>query len=487
MMKRAMLSNPGVRCGVLLLVSGACASVASAQVEVRTEVFVSGLSAPTALSHVPGDFARVFVAEKRGAVRVVRDGVLLPTPFLDIDPLISSTGERGLLGLAFSPNYADDGLFFVHYTDNSGNTVIARYSVSSANPDVADPASARVLLTQVQPFSNHNGGWIDFGPNDDMLYIALGDGGSGGDPQGNGQRLTTLLGKILRIDVLGAPDPDLEYAIPADNPFVGTGNAEEIWAYGVRNPWRNDFDPTTGDLYIADVGQSAREEVNFQRGDSVGGENYGWKCREGELCFSTVLPCPSSCAINPFIDPVVTYDHGATGGCSITGGMVYRGCQIDGLAGTYFYADFCTNRVWSIRMVDGEVTEFTLRTAQFGGLSSIISFGRDAYGEVYVLGQGGTIRKIMPIGPINDCDGDLTDDACEIAAGAEADVNGDGIPDKCQCLADLDGDGELTLFDFLEFQNLFGLGDLRADFDGDGELTMFDFLEFQNQFAVGCA
>jgi hypothetical protein len=462
------------------------AGIASAQADFSTEVFLTGLNQPTALVHAPGDYGRVFVSEKRGVIRVVRDGELLPEPFLDIDSLMSSFGERGLIGLAFSPEYETDGWFFVHYTDNAGDTTIARYSVSDTNPDVADPDSGVILLTVDQPFSNHNGGWIDFGPNDNYLYIALGDGGSSGDPLNAGQRLDTLLGKILRIDVLGAPDPGLPYAIPADNPFVGTGSLEEIWAYGLRNPYRNDFDPDTGDLYIADVGQGDREEVNFQLGDSAGGENYGWKCREGDLCFSSFMPCPPSCDPSPFIDPVVWYDHGPSGGCSITGGMVYRGCAVDGLAGTYFYADYCTNRVWSIRVVDGEATELTLRTSLFGGISNIISFGRDAYGELYVLSQGGTIRKILPADGIVDCDGDLVSDACEIAVGAEADVNGDGIPDSCQCLADLDGDGSLTLFDFLVFQNLFDAGDPAADFDGDGSLTLFDFLAFQNLFDAGC-
>ncbi|UYV14152.1 MAG: PQQ-dependent sugar dehydrogenase [Phycisphaera sp.] len=475
-----------LRAPVLLAAAGLIASTSQAQVDVRTEVFLTGLDQPTALVHAPGDHGRVFVTEKRGRIRVVRDGQLLPTPFLDIDGLISSFGERGLLGIAMSPEFDSDGWVFVHYSNNAGDTVIARYTVSDTNPDMADPDSGVIILTQDQPFSNHNGGWIDFGPNDDHLYIALGDGGSGGDPQGNGQRLTTLLGKTLRIDVLGPPDPGMQYAIPADNPFVGTGNREEIWAYGLRNHYRNDFDPANGDMYIADVGQGAREEVNYQPGDSAGGENYGWKCREGDLCFSTSLPCPSSCDPSPFVEPVMIYDHSVLGGCSITGGQVYRGCQIDELAGTYFYADYCSNRVWSIRMVDGDVTEFTERTSQFGGLSSIISFGRDAYGELYVLSQGGTIRKVMPVDPIDDCDGDLVSDACEIAVGAEADVNGDGIPDSCQCLADLDGDGELTLFDFLEFQNLFDAGDPAADFDGDGSLTLFDFLAFQNAFVAGC-
>ena len=462
------------------------AGAASAQVDVTTEVFLTGLNEPTALVHAPGDFGRVFITEKRGVIRVVRDGEVLPEPFLNIDPLISSFGERGLLGLAFSPEYDSDGWFFVHYTNNSGDTTIARYSVSDTNPDVADPDSAQIILTEDQPFTNHNGGWIDFGPNDDYLYISLGDGGSGGDPDGYGQRLNTLLGKILRIDVLGPAAPGLEYGIPADNPFVGTGNMEEIWAYGLRNAWRNDFDPVTGDLYIADVGQGAREEVNYQPADSFGGENYGWKCREGDICFSVAMPCPDACDPSPFVEPVVWYDHGPTGGCSITGGQIYRGCAVDGLAGTYFYADYCTNRVWSIRVIDGAVTEFTNRTSQFGGIANIISFGRDAYNETYVLSQGGTIRKIMPVGGIVDCDGDLVSDACEIAAGAEADFNGDGIPDSCQCLADLDSDGNLTLFDFLVFQNLFDSGDLSVDFDGDGELTLFDFLAFQNLFDAGC-
>ncbi|MGD1914724.1 MAG: PQQ-dependent sugar dehydrogenase [Phycisphaerales bacterium] len=462
------------------------ASAASAQVDVATEVFLTGLNQPTALVHAPGDFGRVFITEKRGVIRVVRDGELLPTPFLNIDPLISSFGERGLLGIAFSPEYDSDGWFFVHYTNNGGDTVIARYSVSDTNPDIADPSSAQILLTEDQPFTNHNGGWIDFSPNDNYLYISLGDGGSGGDPRGFGQRQDTFLGKVLRIDVLGPSSPGLEYGIPDDNPFIGTGAREEIWAYGLRNAWRNDFDPVTGDLYIADVGQDAREEVNFQPGDSFGGENYGWKCREGDICFSSLTPCPDACDPSPFVEPILAYRHTAAGECSITGGQVYRGCSIDGLGGTYFYTDLCTNQVWSFRVVDGEVTEFTERTSQFSGISTIISFGRDAYNEMYVLSQGGTILKVMPVGGIVDCDGDGASDACEIAAGAESDINGDGIPDSCQCLADLDGDGDLSLFDFLAFQNLLHSADLAADFDGDGELTLFDFLAFQNLFDAGC-
>jgi len=474
--------------GVLACVAAASATIpAAAQTPVTTEPFVSGLSQPVFLTHAAGDFSRVFVVEKAGRVRVVRDGEVLAEPFLDIDALVSSTGERGLLGLAFGPDFASEGAFYVHYTDNAGDTVVARYRVSATDPDRADPASAEVLLRVDQPFSNHNGGWIGFGPGDGLLHIALGDGGSGGDPLGSGQRVDTLLGKILRIDVLGEPDPGLAYAIPDGNPFVGVDGRDEIWAYGLRNPWRCDFDPELGDLFIADVGQSAREEVNVQPASSPGGANYGWRCREGELCFSTTAPCPSGCDTSGFVAPAVTYDHGPTGGCSISGGMVYRGCQIDGLAGTYFYADFCSGRVWSIRHDGaGGAMELTDRTGQFGGLRSIVSFGRDAFGELYAISQSGSIVKLMPTDPIADCDGDLTSDACEIAAGTQQDVNGDGVPDACQCLADIDGDGELTLLDFLAFQNLFDAGDPQADLDGDGELTLFDFLAFGGLFDAGC-
>src|SRR5690606_23884059 len=326
------------------------------------------------------------------------DGAIGATPVLDIDPLVSSAGERGLLGLAFSPEYDTDGEFYLNYTDNAGDTVIARYTVSG-DPDVADPASAEILLTVEQPFGNHNAGWISFGP-DNMLYIPLGDGGSGGDPGHRAQNPQEMLGKLLRLDVLGAPDPGLAYAIPADNPFVSDpGTLDEIWALGLRNPWRNDFDPMTGDLWIADVGQNQFEEVNFQPASSLGGENYGWKCREAFACFSTDAPfCPSSCTENPFVDPIHAYDHSQ--GCSITGGVVYRGASIGGLSGTYFFADFCSETIWSLRYDGTSVQDFTNRTSELapgGGLSidSIVSFGRDARGEIYIVDQGGEIFQII--------------------------------------------------------------------------------------------
>jgi glucose/arabinose dehydrogenase len=432
----------------------AVAATASAQ-DLTTRLVVNGLDTPVWVGSPPGDTERLFIIEKRGAIRIVRDGTVEPTPFLDIDALISSAGERGLLGLAFSPEYSADGEFYVNYTDNAGDSVIARYTVS-ADPDVADPASEEILLQVDQPFANHNAGWISFGP-DNMLYIPFGDGGSGGDPGHRAQNPQEMLGKMHRIDVLGAPDPGLAYAIPTDNPFVGDPDVlDEIWAIGLRNPWRNDFDPLTGDLWIADVGQSQLEEVNFQPGESLGGENYGWKCREGTACFSTDAPwCPASCGDNPFVDPIHEYSHAQ--GCSITGGVVYRGAAIGGLSGTYFFADFCSATIWSLRYDGTSVQEFTDRTAELapgGGLSisSVVSFGRDARGEIYIVDQGGELFQV--IGRI--------------------------------CRADLNEDGELDFFDFLEFQDLFAAGDPRADFTGDGVLDFFDFLEFQNAFAAGC-
>ncbi len=455
MNSRLMISRLVGAAGALGLCGGfgSVCGVASAQ-DLTTVLVADGLDAPVQVAAPAADFERIFVIEQRGAIRIIKNGTLLPTPFLDIDARILSGGERGLLGMAFSPDYRADGEFYVHYTDNLGDTVIARYTVTG-DPDIADPGSEEILLQVDQPFGNHNTGWIGFGA-DDMLYIPLGDGGSGGDPGHRAQNPMEMLGKIHRIDVLGAPDPGLPYAIPADNPFVGEPDfREEIWALGVRNPWRDDFDPVTGDFWVADVGQNAREEINFQPADSLGGENYGWKCREGLNCFSTDAPCPADCLINPFTDPIHEYPH--SDGCSITGGVIYRGSAIADLDGTYFFADLCSSRIWSLRYDGTSVQDFTERTAELapgGGLAldTIVSFGRDGFGEVYICDLDGEIFKIV----------------------------------GTTCRADLNGDGELTFFDFLEFQNLFAAGDLAADFTGDGVLDFFDFLEFQNAFAAGC-
>jgi glucose/arabinose dehydrogenase len=351
-----------------------------------TVVVASGLSSPVDLTAPRGDTGSVFIVEQPGRVRVLRDGSLLPNPFLDITERVLSGGERGLLGLAFHPEYAENGRLFVNYTNLSGDTHISEFRVS-ADPDRADPDSERVLLRVGQPFSNHNGGGLAFG-NDGTLFIALGDGGSGGDPLGNGQNLATHLGKVLRIDVdVGEP-----YGVPSDNPFVSTpGALPEIWAYGLRNPWRIAVDRTTGDLYIGDVGQNAVEEIDVGLATRGGGENYGWNVVEGSRCFRP----PSGCDPGAFVPPVLEYGHGE--GCSVTGGVVYRGCRMPGYQGSYFYGDFCTGFIRSFRLGAGGVTDQRDWTAALGsGIRSLSSFGTDADGEVYILDLSGVVRKIVP-------------------------------------------------------------------------------------------
>ena len=284
-------------------------------VSVSLEPVAQGLSAPLFLTAPPDDLDRLFVVERGGTIRIIRNDSVLATPFLDVGPIITAGGEQGLLGLAFHPGYAATGRFYVNYTDTLGHTQVVRYQLS-ANPDVANPGSALPILTVEQPYSNHNGGMIAFGPHDGMLYVGMGDGGDGGDPQGHGQNRMTLLGDMLRLDVDGGSP----YAIPVDNPFVGSLSVrQEIWASGLRNPWRFSFDAATGDVYIGDVGQSAREEVSFQPASSPGGENYGWRIMEGSRCYS-----PSSgCSTAGLTLPIHEYHH--SDGCSITGGYSIAG------------------------------------------------------------------------------------------------------------------------------------------------------------------
>jgi glucose/arabinose dehydrogenase len=352
-----------------------------------TVLVARGLQAPLDLQAPPGDRSRLFVVEQGGRIRIVRGGTVVSAPFLDIASRVRAGGEQGLLGLAFHPQYAQNGRFFVNYTDRNGDTHVSEFRVSS-NADVADAASERQILFVRQPFDNHNGGALAFG-NDGLLYIGLGDGGSGGDPQGNGQSLTTLLGKMLRIDVnQGSP-----YGIPADNPFASRPGAREVWSFGLRNPWRFAFDRSTGDLYIGDVGQGAREEVDVGLAARRGGENWGWNTMEGTRCFRPA----SGCSTSGLDLPVVEYDHGA--GCSITGGVVYRGCRLPGYAGTYFYADYCSALVRSFRLENGRAVDQRDWTATLGrGLDSPTSFGVDADGEAYIVDGDGEIYRIVPAG-----------------------------------------------------------------------------------------
>ncbi|MBK6767311.1 MAG: PQQ-dependent sugar dehydrogenase [bacterium] len=404
--------------------------LALAQTTVR---IATGLARPLFVTHAPADFSRIFIAEQHEArIRVFHldTNTLDPVPFLDIDSIVVSSGnERGLLGLAFHPDYQNNGYFFVSYNDNSGTSVIARYTVS-ADPDSAVATSRFNILTQTQPYENHNGGCIHFGP-DGYLYIGLGDGGSGNDPQNNAQNTNSLLGKMLRIDV-NTPQPPNNYGIPANNPFVGVpGYRPEIWTLGLRNPWRWSFDRLTGDMYVGDVGQDAWEEVDVEAASDTGGRNYGWRCMEGFNC-TGLTGC--ICNSPDLTLPVTAYSHGI--GCSITGGYVYRGCAIPSLYGSYFYADYCSAQIWSFRW-DGAngTTDSTEWTAAFdpaiGSIAGVSSFGEDAYGELYICDLGGgEVFKVIPDSLV-DCNGNNIADPCDIESGTSVDVDRDGLPDEC--------------------------------------------------------
>jgi glucose/arabinose dehydrogenase len=350
----------------------------------RLQEIVSGLSSPLYLTVPPGDAARLFIVEKTGTIRILKDGVLLPDPFLDLSLRISNAGEQGLLGMAFYPDYATSGSFIVHFTDPAGNTTLSRFQASSSNPDIADPLTELVILTAAQPFANHNGGQVTFGP-DGFLYLGLGDGGGGGDPNNRGQDLSDFLGSILRIDVRTS-EP---YAVPPDNPFLQSA-VPEVWSYGLRNPWRFSFDRATGDLYIADVGEVGWEEVDIST-PALGagkGANYGWNIMEGTHCFLS-----SGCDQNGLTLPVLEYSHQE--GCSIIGGYVYRGTAIPALQGHYLYADLCQRWVRSFRHADGAVTEQT-EWPSLMPPGPVLSFGEDPLGELYILDESGRVSKIVP-------------------------------------------------------------------------------------------
>jgi glucose/arabinose dehydrogenase len=404
-----------------------------------TKRVASGLSSPVFVTHAPGDFKRLFIAEQGGKIRLLflDSGNLQGPPYLNLSSKISCCGERGLLGLAFHPDYTENGYLYVNYTNLQGNTVIERYRVANepTTSNFADPNSAFPILQIPQPGINHNGGWIGFGPDDGYLYIATGDGELGCDPGQRAQDTTNqLLGKILRIDV----DRGTPYAIPLDNPFWGNIGDDEIWAYGLRNPWRCAFDSETGHFYIADVGEKQIEEINIQLPLSGRGANYGWDCMEGDQC-STVSGCgtPACVCNDPALElPIHQYTH--ADGISITGGEVYRGCEVSDLGGTYFFGDFGNAKIWSFKnnIAVQDLTERTAELAPEGGLNiaTISSFGRDPYGEIYICDwAGGEVFKITPdrVGPETDCNGNAVEDACDIKRGASLDFDKNGIPDDC--------------------------------------------------------
>lgn len=337
---------------------------------------------PTYLTHA-GD-ERLFVTEQQGVIRIIQDGQVLPEPFLYIvDRVGSAQNEQGLLSVAFHPNYAQNGRFFLNYTNTNGDTVISRWQVNPQDPNVADYGSEQILLTIRQPYGNHNGGQIKFGP-DGYLYVGMGDGGAANDPLKAGQDLGTLLGKMLRLDVDFNPDG---YAIPADNPFVNDDAARnEIWAYGVRNPWRFSFDRLTGDMFMADVGQNLWEEINWQPASSAGGENYGWNIMEGAHCFAA-----NSCDQTGLVLPIFEYGHDQ--GCSVTGGYMARESADLPLYGNYFLADYCQGTIWSLfPQSDGSWQANVV----YRGAGTISTFGEGADGALYALDHGGAVYRLRP-------------------------------------------------------------------------------------------
>ncbi len=350
------------------------------------DVVASGLVRPLQVTHAGDGSNRLFVVEQPGRIMIVAGESVLPIPFLDISGLVETARtEQGLLGLAFHPNYLNNGYFYVDYTRmGDGATVIARYSVSSAEPNLADPASATLLLTVAQPYANHNGGQIAFGP-DGYLYIGLGDGGGAGDPQENGQDITNLLGTILRIDVDGPPP----YSVPPDNPFVGTVGRDEIWDYGLRNPWRFSFDRLTGDLYIGDVGQGLWEEIDHHAAGTPGGLNFGWDCKEGTHEFEFT----GACLTAELVDPVAEYGHSV--GRSVTGGFVYRGSRYPALQGRYFFADYVQGKIWSLYKTGSDPDTWSIPELELDTPLLISAFGEDETGELYVVDlAGGTVRRL---------------------------------------------------------------------------------------------
>ena len=356
---------------------------------IRLDLVTRHLSEPVDVTHAGDGSGRLFVVEKKGRIRIVRDGELLPRPFLDITPSVSSRlSEEGLLTLAFHPKFAGNGRFYVHYRNLDGSLVVSRFQVSADDPDLADPSSETPLLVLPKQDQAHNGS-IQFGP-DGYLYIGIGDGGGTGDPAGNAQNKEVLFGKILRIDV----DNGSPYAIPPDNPFVEAADMRpETWAYGLRNPWRFSFDRATRDLYIADVGHRNWEEIDFQPAEAGGGQNYGWNVMEGNHCFQPRRGGPeiTDCSRTGLQPPVAEY--GRALGCAVIGGYVYRGPGFPQLDGRYFYADFCSGRVWALeRQASDEWVQHDLLTTRL----LITSFGEDDVGELYLtsLADGGLYRLV---------------------------------------------------------------------------------------------
>lgn len=505
------MGRVGQPLGPLVIALLAVASSGSAPAATTTRV-AAGLTQPVFATAPPGDADRLFVVERMPArIRIID----LATDTLRIEPFLTIPGVigEGLLGLAFHPEHAITGRLYVYYVAEGGTngmSVVEEYVVEAGDPERADPGSARTVLSFDQPQASHNGGWIGFGP-DGYLYIMTGDGGGQHDSApghtpgtGNAQDITAnLLGKVLRIDVNGDDfpgDAERNYAIPADNPFLATEGDDEIWAYGLRNPFRASFDRQTGDLYIADVGQFTREEIDFQPAGSAGGENYGWRLREGTIPTPTGGLCPDSpdvtCPRPPGnVDPVFEYDRNS--GSSVTGGYVYRG-PIASLQGHYFFADFISDRIWSFRFdgsdpasFDGmnvvdlvEQTEALQPPPGQGSIGAVAGFGEDAEGNLYLLDlqDGELFRVVLGCDEPEDLDCDGLPDSADLcpyfASGEQADTNGDGIGDACEC-GDQTGDGLVDVRDVLAINRvIFDLEQVNplCDTNEDGRCNVADIL-----------
>ncbi|HEX2466555.1 MAG TPA: PQQ-dependent sugar dehydrogenase [Thermoanaerobaculia bacterium] len=377
------------RARLLALLLLAAASLRAQQLPpVALETIASGLPPLTSVTNA-GD-ERLFLTTLDGRVLVVSGGEVGARPLLDIRGLVRSGGEQGLLSVAFHPLWPAVSFLFVNYTDHAGATVVARYL---ADRDVIKPRTARVVLRIQQPFENHNGGQLQFGP-DRYLYVGMGDGGAGNDPHCNAQRGGTLLGKLLRIDVDQYRRRGPWYGVPRDNPFAGGGaQPPEVWAIGLRNPWRFSFDRETGDLYLSDVGQGAREEIDFQPASSAGGENYGWAREEGSVCLDEVSACPDvapPCGDPALQRPILQYGR-EDGSCAVIGGYVYRGSAIAGLAGAYLFGDFCSGRLWGAVRTDGGWRSVELEPT----MPDLTSFGEDAAGEIYLVSHQGVLARLV--------------------------------------------------------------------------------------------
>lgn len=447
----------------LLAGSVAAALQGSAHAQTLTvQTVATGFTKPVYLTHAPGDPTRLFVVEQRGVIKLIKNGTVQATPFLDIDSQVPEQTYSGMLGMAFHPDYQKNRKFYVHHTIGTSSSItvlIKEFTAVDGNPDQADPASGKTILKVTSPSTQafHLGGWIGFGL-DGYLYIPLGDGGYTGDPQGppRSQNLVgQWWGKLLRIDVNGddfPTDANRNYAIPADNPFVGVAGDDEIWFRGLRNPFRASFDKATGWLYIGDVGGTAREEIDVLTPEHLGG-NGGWNCTEGFLCTSNGnCACPSVSLTAPI------YDYNHTVGQSITGGVVYRGCAMPALDGTYFFADYQANKAFSLRWDGTTVSEFTNRTAALGNPTTPVAIGEDFYGEMYlVLHTPGQIRKIVP-------------------TPAAPDADGDGIPDTCESpvLGDINGDGAVDGTDLSVLLGAWGAAGSPADLNKDGTVDSAD-------------